>query len=299
MMALCWLLVVSAHVLAEAQGRGTGMTSSSDVHISWNPAAPAQGDVLQLLVDLPEGMEVGRGTLDKNTLHFDPPKAVPGGKWQALHGIDAEQEPGATELSLWIRPREGGREFVLKRQLPVQARVFGKEELTLPDSKVRLSDESLQRVLREKKEIDALWHQTSPVRMWGGAFLLPVQGGPGSPFGLRRWINGERRSFHTGMDIKAPGGTPVLASNRGRVSMTGDYFFGGRSVFLDHGQGLYTMYFHLSEILVEPGQEVKKGESLGRVGSTGRATGPHLHWGVRLGGARVDPKALIRATQQP
>ena len=110
MMALCWLLAVSAHVRAEAPGRGAGMTSSSDVRISWIPADPAQGDVLQLLVDLPEGMEVGRGALDTHTLHFEPLKAVPGGKWQALHGIDAEQEPGATELSLWIRPREGGRD---------------------------------------------------------------------------------------------------------------------------------------------------------------------------------------------
>jgi len=297
MMALCGFLAANALVWAEAQDRGSGMTIPADMHVSWAPTAPAQGDVLRLQVDLPAGVQLNRGTLDQRPLHFVPLQAASGERWKALHGIDAEQEPGEAEISLWIRPREGGREIEVKRQIPVQARAFGKEELTLPDSKVHLSDESLQRVRRESEQIASLWPRASSVCMWEGDFLVPVQGRPGSPFGLRRWINGERRNFHTGMDIKAPGGTPVKASNSGRVSLVGDFFFGGRSVFLDHGMGLYTMYFHLSEILVEPDQEVRKGEVLGRVGSTGRATGPHLHWGVRLGGARVDPKALIRATQ--
>jgi murein DD-endopeptidase MepM/ murein hydrolase activator NlpD len=99
------------------------------------------------------------------------------------------------------------------------------------------------------------------------------------------------------MDIKAPEGKPVWAANNGRVVLVGDFFFAGRAVFVDHGQGVYTMYFHLSQIDVEEGQKVAKGEMLGLVGMTGRATGPHLHWGVRLGGARVDPASLVERTQ--
>ena len=123
-----------------------------------------------------------------------------------------------------------------------------------------------------------------------------MEGRPGSRFGLRRWINGERKNSHTGMDIKAPEGQPVKAANSGRVALVGDFFFAGRAVFLDHGQGVYTMYFHLSKIDVEEGQKVSKGEVLGLVGMTGRATGPHLHWGARLGGARVDPASLVERT---
>jgi murein DD-endopeptidase MepM/ murein hydrolase activator NlpD len=188
---------------------------------------------------------------------------------------------------------------VVKRRVRIDPRTFEKEELTLPDSMVHLRADDGKRVERENGTIGALWPRNSPERMWDGPFAAPVQGRPGSPFGLRRWINGERRSFHTGRDIQAPRGTPVLASNHGRVCLQGDFFFGGKSVFVDHGQGLYTMYFHLSEILVKPGEEVRRGQILGRVGSTGRATGPHLHWGVRMGGARVDPDALVRITEQP
>jgi len=274
------------------------MNPSPDVPISWEPVVPAQGDVLRLRADLPAGMQVNRGALAGRPVYFVCPRC-PGEGWTALTGVDAEQEPGRLDLSLWIQAEGVGPAFVVERQVPLQPRAFGKEDLTLPDSTVRLSDESMARVQREKEEIDALWSQDSPARRWDGAFLLPVEGRPGSPFGLRRWINGEPRSFHTGVDIKAPAGTPVQASNGGRVVRVGDFFFGGRSVFVDHGLGLYTMYFHLSEVLVEPGRDVRKGDVLGRVGSTGRATGPHLHWGVRLGGARVDPEALLRATQEP
>jgi len=297
-MAFCWLLSARTGALAQALGNATGMNPSPDVPISWEPVVPAQGDVLRLRADLPAGMQVNRGALAGRPVYFVCPRC-PGEGWTALTGVDAEQEPGRLDLSLWIQAEGVGPAFVVERQVPLQPRAFGKEDLTLPDSTVRLSDESMARVQREKEEIDALWSQDSPARRWDGAFLLPVEGRPGSPFGLRRWINGEPRSFHTGVDIKAPAGTPVQASNGGRVVRVGDFFFGGRSVFVDHGLGLYTMYFHLSEVLVEPGRDVRKGDVLGRVGSTGRATGPHLHWGVRLGGARVDPEALLRATQEP
>jgi murein DD-endopeptidase MepM/ murein hydrolase activator NlpD len=296
--AVSFLMVAHAGFRTEARAAGNQKTLLSGVSLSWAPEDPAQGDVLRFRVELPEEMQIIRGTLAGGALLFSPRRGLPG-SWEALGGIDADKEPGRYEVALWISPRQGGRERAVRDQIRLRPRAFGKEEFKLPDSMVHLGKEAGKRVEREKKITDALWPRTTPERMWEGPFLVPVQGTPGSPFGLRRWINGEPRSFHTGEDIQAPEGAPVLASNRGRVCLVGDFFFGGKSVFVDHGQGLYTMYFHLSEILVQSGGEVRKGQILGRVGATGRATGPHLHWGVRLGGARVDPEALRRATEQP
>jgi murein DD-endopeptidase MepM/ murein hydrolase activator NlpD len=122
---------------------------------------------------------------------------------------------------------------------------------------------------------------------------MPAEGPAGSPFGLRRFFNGEPRSPHAGIDIKAPKGAPVVASNRGRVALTDELFFTGKTVVLDHGLGLFTLYVHLSEIEAKAGTMVDRGARIGKVGATGRVTGPHLHWGMRLGGQRVDPLALL------
>ena len=264
--------------------------------LDWIPQRPKQGEVVHLRAVLPGGGRVEAATLDDVPVHFF--RAGPGtGVWHALVGLDAKAEEGPRRLSVRVAfPLKPGAE-VLERNLEVLPNAYPEERLTLPPSKVSLSEKDLERVRREKAEISALWTQETPERLWRGGFQPPLEGRPGSPFGMRRWINDQPRSFHTGMDVKAPQGTPVRASNDGRVALVGDHFFGGRSVFLDHGQGLYTMYFHLSEILVHRGERVHKGDPVGKVGMTGRATGPHLHWGVRLGGARVDPMLLIERTR--
>jgi murein DD-endopeptidase MepM/ murein hydrolase activator NlpD len=271
-------------------------SSSSSAEISWTPEAPKQGDVVQLRLIVPDGVHVESGELLSRPLQFYPsPEGA--GRWNALFGIDMAQKPGTYELSVRLASDAGEGLRNVTSSIRIRAQAFGEERLNLPDSKVHLSQESLARVKREKATISSLWSAETTEKMWEGPFLIPVEGRPGSPFGLRRWINGERRSSHSGMDIKAPEGRPVKAANHGRVALVGDFFFAGRSVFLDHGQGVYTMYFHLSKIDVEPGQELKKGEVLGLIGMTGRATGPHLHWGVRLGGARVDPASLVERTR--
>jgi murein DD-endopeptidase MepM/ murein hydrolase activator NlpD len=134
---------------------------------------------------------------------------------------------------------------------------------------------------------------SAPERLWEGRFLLPISSEVSSPFGYRRVINGTPRAPHTGVDLRAPLGSEVFAANHGRVVLLGDFFFSGHSLVLDHGAGLYTMYFHLAEFKVEMGVAVRKGDVIGLSGMTGRVTGPHLHWGARINGARVDPFELV------
>ncbi len=267
------------------------------VEVSWSPKEPKQGEVLQLWVNAPEGMRVEKGERLSRPLHCSTSSGR-SGRWDALFGIDMGQDPGEYEVSIRLAALEGPAKREVTSAIRILAQTFGEERFTISDdSKVHLSPEDLARVKKERVQIASLWPAEKPERLWEGSFMIPVEGRPGSPFGMRRWINGERRNSHSGMDIKAAEGQPVKAANSGRVALVGDFFFAGRAVFLDHGQGVYTMYFHLSKIDVVEGQKVSKGEVLGLVGVTGRATGPHLHWGVRLGGARVDPASLLDRTE--
>ena len=168
------------------------------------------------------------------------------------------------------------------------------QHITLQDdSHVDLSPEDLARAGRESARIDALWDLDTPRR-----FTLPLAPPlahlpAGGRFGSRRVFNGEPRNPHTGADYAAAAGTPVMAVAAGRVVLAEEYFFSGNSVFIDHGDGLISMYFHLSGIAVSAGESVERGEVIGLVGATGRATGPHLHVGLRWHGARIDPAQLL------
>jgi murein DD-endopeptidase MepM/ murein hydrolase activator NlpD len=159
---------------------------------------------------------------------------------------------------------------------------------------VDLDAKTLARVDRDAKKLEALFQTSRNEKLWERVFIRPVEGEISTGFGLTRIINGRRRSQHTGVDLRAEEGTSVLASNHGAVVLVDELFFSGKSVILDHGWGLYSMYFHLSEAFVKEGSLVRAGAILGRVGSTGRSTGPHLHWGIRINGARVDPLSLLR-----
>lgn len=167
------------------------------------------------------------------------------------------------------------------------------------ESKVTLSEEDLARARRESAEVGKLWGLRSERR-----FTLPLappledlpQGGR---FGARRFFNDQPRSPHTGADYSVPEGTPVVAVADGEVVLADEHFFAGKSVFLDHGGGLISMYFHLSGIAVQEGEEVRRGEVVGLVGETGRATGPHLHFGLRWRGARVGPGQLLGEVEVP
>lgn len=203
------------------------------------------------------------------------------------------------EPSTWVVERyRGGRwENAVVR---VGAYPYEVQRLEIQDqSKVDLSPEDLARARRESRRVARLWDLDTPRRfslpLSPPLERLPVSG----RFGARRVINGQPRSPHSGADYRAATGDPVLAVASGTVALAEEHFFAGNSVFLDHGDGLISMYFHLSEIGVEEGQRVEVGEEIGKVGATGRATGPHLHFGVRWHGARVDPELLLRPERAP
>jgi murein DD-endopeptidase MepM/ murein hydrolase activator NlpD len=212
--------------------------------------------------------------------------------WAPLDGacfyaIDLLHGEGTIDLS---RSRGGRRESLTIR---VGAYPYPVQKLTLPKEKVDLSAEDLARVRRESAEIARLWGRAG-VRRFTLPLNPPLDPLPeGGRFGSRRIINGQPRSPHSGADYSAAAGEPVLAAGDGVVALVGDHFFAGRSVFVDHGDGLISMYFHLSRADVKEGDSVRRGQPIGAVGSSGRATGPHLHFGVRWHRARVDPALLL------
>jgi len=208
--------------------------------------------------------------------------------------IDLLHEPGAVELVRW---RGGRRETATVHvgEYPYEVQHIELQD----DSTVHLSAEDLARARREGRAVGALWSRRGP-RLFELPLVAPLDPLPESGrFGARRYFNGEPRSPHTGADYKASAGEPVRAAADGVVALADNHFFAGNSVFLDHGDGLITMYFHLSEIDVEEGSRVERGQVIGTVGATGRATGPHLHFGVRWRGERVDPEMLLRPFAAP
>jgi murein DD-endopeptidase MepM/ murein hydrolase activator NlpD len=204
------------------------------------------------------------------------------GRWQAVVGIALSAKPGKHQLKI------AGLDKTV--DFTVQTKNYAEQRLTIKNKrKVNPNKEDMKRIRSERGRINSAlrhWQQQAAVET---RFTLPVNGRLSSPFGLRRYFNEQPRKPHSGIDIAAPEGTAIVAPAAGRVIDNGDFFFNGNSVFIDHGQGLVTMYCHMSRIDVKPGQRVARGQIIGAVGQTGRVTGPHLHWSVSLNDARVDP----------
>jgi murein DD-endopeptidase MepM/ murein hydrolase activator NlpD len=182
-------------------------------------------------------------------------------------------------------------------QVTVREKSYGVRTIKVPQRQVDLSKEDQERAAREKALTDMALATRSPERLWSGSFIDPVDGQVNSSFGRQTKINGVLNPRpHAGADYLVPEGTQVRAPARGLVILTGDHFFSGNAVYIDHGQGLISMYFHLSEILVNDGQTVERGDIIAKVGKTGRVTGAHLHYGVYLNGARIDPIPFKKLT---
>ncbi len=213
--------------------------------------------------------------------------------YQALLGVDLHERPGAATLRARVVP-ESGPSIECRLELRITDGGFPVQSLDVAPKYVDPSPEDSARAEREAAELRRIFSSTTGERLWQRGFEAPVAGQkPSGSFGKRRVFNGKPRSPHSGEDFGAPAGTPVRAPARGRVVLAKSLFFLGDTVILDHGFGLFSFYGHLSAIDVEPGTLVEPNALLGKVGATGRVTGAHLHWGVRLGDARVNPMDLL------
>lgn len=189
--------------------------------------------------------------------------------------------------------RAGGEE--VRKSLRVVAKKFPEQRLKVEDKYVSPSKEQQERIEREKKRLDAIYARRTEAPPPDRPFVRPVPGEPTSMFGLRRFFNGEPRAPHAGLDLKAAAGTPVKNAGPGVVVLADDLYFAGKTVIVDHGAGLFTIYAHLSRVDVKDGEAVEAGRVVGLSGATGRVTGPHLHWGARVGETIFDPRALLDA----
>lgn len=230
-------------------------------------------------------------TPERPKVHYDDERVMvleDGGHWYAIVGIPLSAEPG--EQKLEVSP-DGDAYFTIK--FAIEDADYPEQRLTITNKRqVDPNPDDLERIARDRAEMDAAFES------WNNAsvnteFVLPAQGPRSSYFGLRRFFNDQPRSPHSGVDIAAPDRSDIIAPGPGVVVATGDYFFNGNTVLIHHGQGLVTMYCHMSEIDVEPGQAVDTGDLIGKIGATGRVTGPHLHWSVSLNQARVNPELFL------
>ena len=256
-----------------------------------------QGQIVVIKVPTDERMVQVQGTfLGRRVTFFPEPRATESQGFVALLGLDLQDEPGTHELTVEITSPDHRKQ--LSFNILVVKEKFHVEHLKLPKDKVDLDDKSMARWKAEQDQVKAALAAGSQMKLWQTSFVEPVNGKRTGIFGSVRIMNGQARNPHNGEDIGAPLGADVVATNDGTVRLTVDHIFSGKGVYIDHGLGLYSMYFHLSQILVKVGDLVRAGQLLGKVGATGRATGPHLHWGVKVNGARVNPYALLALALQ-
>jgi murein DD-endopeptidase MepM/ murein hydrolase activator NlpD len=252
------------------------------------------GELLDIRIRAATPLTSVVATLDERTL---PAWRLPSGDWRVLAGIDVDQPPGSLPLAVTATPADGAP-LTHTATLDVGPGTFVERHLKVAPRYVEPPASQRARIQEERVRLQAIYGRVTP-ELHPGAFVAPVRHRRSSPFGARSVFNGEPRAPHAGLDFASPAGAKIRAPAAGRVVLVDDLYFTGRTVVLDHGQGLYSILAHMQRTLVREGLEVARGAPLGLVGATGRATGPHLHWSVRLGGARVDPAALLELLEPP
>lgn len=248
------------------------------------PAKIQPGDTFIIRISGLMGAKEPSAAIEGRPLSFSSCRR---GCFVAIGAIDIVSKPGVYRVSLKL----GKRQTMLR--LRVSKGRFETIHLTLPEDKVSPGPEDLQRINKEACLLNAIWRIDSE-RLWEGSFVLPLQNPLSTPFGTKRIINQGTVSLHRGLDMEGTAGEEIHASNKGRVVLTEELFFGGNTVIIDHGQGIFTVYMHLSGFNVNPGDLVSKNDVIGFVGSTGRSSGPHLHFGVKIAGINANPVSLVR-----
>ncbi|HDT14496.1 MAG TPA: M23 family metallopeptidase [Candidatus Aminicenantes bacterium] len=249
------------------------------------------GEPLLVLLESASTVRSAAVTFLDRTAELRP--APDGGGVFAFLGIDLQTKPGAHALIVKVVKTDGTVERVEKELLVVD-KDFPSTKLTLKAEYVTPPASVLGRIKRESELIALAMSVVTPEWLGDGPFALPHVAPSWSNFGQRRLNNNVLQSLHTGLDLRVPFGESIKATNAGRVAMASDLYMGGKTVIIDHGLGVFSSYGHLSELLVKRGEAVTKGQTVGLCGSTGRSTGPHLHWAFKILGARVDPEAMLR-----
>ena len=212
--------------------------------------------------------------------------------WYGIAGVSLETRPGTYTLSLKGTSSQG-TEISFSRSMTVRAAKYPSIAVTVAKRYTEPSKEQMERIQKDKTVKQDVFHHTDPEREWTGTFRPPVEARVSDVFGTRRTFNGKVQSMHQGLDFAVPTGTPVFAINSGTILLAGPLYFEGNCVVIDHGQGLLTLYLHLSDIKIKQGERIKRGEEIGLSGGTGRATGPHLHLAVRWQGVYLNPATLL------
>jgi hypothetical protein len=261
-------------------------TAAAEIAITSAARSIQPGELVVLTLATPEPVGAVRvHAFDRDLLPFP----VDAHTWRVLVGIDLDVTPGTYPVSVDATSPAAHAIY----ELVVRAKAFPTRTLQVDEAFVNPPASVSARIADEARELAARWKASADTRLWTGAFAPPVSDPSNSAFGTRSVYNGQPRSPHSGADFLSPAGTAVKAPNAGRVVLARDLYFTGNTVVIDHGLGLFSMLAHLSVIDVHEGDVVTPGELVGLVGATGRVTGPHLHWAVRVGGARVDPLSLL------
>jgi murein DD-endopeptidase MepM/ murein hydrolase activator NlpD len=252
----------------------------------------AQGSLLEAEVRSPAPLEGLKAEWAGHEIPFWP-DATRKNLERALLGVDLEQAPGKYDLKSTAE-LPGGEWIGCTVNLSVKGGKFAIEKLTVAKQFVEPNPEEIARANQERQHLREIFATATPERFWKGAFRMPLDAARDAKnFGRRRVLNGEPGSPHAGVDFPAAAGTPVYAAQRGRVVLAEELFFSGNTVVIDHGLGVYTFYGHLQALTVAAGGSVERGALLGKVGATGRVTGPHLHWGLTVNQARVNPVQIL------
>ena len=258
------------------------------LQVSYSPSTIAPGDVAIVEVSgiSSDAKVAGTVLAQELTFHYDEHRQT----WRALVGVDLDTKPGAYRLNI-----RHDAQIAATHTLRVVPKQFRVRRLSVPAEFVEPPPQALEQIAHDSAALAAAYARVSP-KKWNGSFVLPVDGKPTSNFGTRSYYNGEPRAPHAGVDFVGAVGTPIRAANHGEVIVASPMYFTGNTVVIDYGERLISVFAHLSELRAKTGDTVEPNTIVGLVGATGRVTGPHLHWSVRLNGKRVDPLSLVAAT---
>ncbi len=286
---LCFNFLLSAISLSNA----AALPAESAITVKPEPTSIPPGGVSLVRISVPQGATVTAiRYLKKNFPVF----RQKGDNWFAIIGAGLKTSPGRHNLT--VKWKQADQQEIYASVLPIIRKKYPEEHLKVSRKMVNFPPDILKRVLDDQKAVRGACSRISKERYWQGSFIWPVNSKVLSPFGLRRFFNGQPRSPHSGVDLRAKDGTPIVAPNNGVVVLARDCYLSGKTVVIDHGAGLYTLYAHFSKFKVKTGDKVKKGQVIGLAGSTGRVTGPHLHWGVSLLGTRIDPQQFMEVAEK-